>query len=129
MSDNDQNIEQDIISEKVPSFTIQFDKDGKVQNKIPYVRDVYYFDCHCTDMEHTVRFTIDEDEDSIDLYMDAFLSNYRNFWKRLWEGLKYAFGHKCIYGHFCSWSLCRNDADRLIKLAEKFRDSKKIKIG
>ena len=38
-----------------------------------------------------------DDEDKL-LYTEVHLVTYHNFFKRLWYGLKYAFGHKSRFG-------------------------------
>ena len=47
--------------------------------------------CECHSLEHQVTFWYDE-EDSL-LYNEINLTTHRNFFKRLWYGLKYAFGY------------------------------------
>ncbi len=52
--------------------------------------------CSCSSLEHQIMFWKDENE----LYIEIHLSNRDNFFKRLWYGLKYAFGYKCRYGNW-----------------------------
>lgn len=54
------------------------------------------FICACHSREHQLAFWKDDDIVATQVH----LTTYRNFWKRLWVGLKYAFGYKCVYGNF-----------------------------
>jgi len=53
--------------------------------------------CSCHSIEHQVVFVKFDDEPET-VYMEVHLTTYRNFWKRLWVGIKYAFGRKSNYG-------------------------------
>jgi hypothetical protein len=52
--------------------------------------------CQCHSADHTIFF--DYDGAYGDLYMTIHLNTFRSFWKRLWYGLKYAFGYQCRFG-------------------------------
>ena len=85
-----------------------------------------YYECSCDSDEHLLRFTYfvdptDEIIDEPELYLNVFLDTRYGFWKRLWMGLKYAFGYKCKYGHFGSWIMKPEDLDRLEALLAKYR--------
>jgi len=54
--------------------------------------------CECNSTEHQVVFHYDGDDEVV--YMHIHLTTYHNFFKRLWVGLKYAFGYKCRYGNW-----------------------------
>jgi hypothetical protein len=56
------------------------------------------FVCECSSLEHQVSFWYDEDEDT--LYVETHLVTHKNFFKRLWVGLKYAFGYKSRFGEW-----------------------------
>lgn len=57
-------------------------------------REIFICDCH--NLEHQVAFWYDEEEKL--LYIEPHLATHRNFFKRLWVGLKYAFGYKSRFG-------------------------------
>lgn len=56
------------------------------------------FICMCNNLEHQVAFWYDEEENL--LYIEPRLVTHRNFFKRLWVGLKYTFGYKSRFGEF-----------------------------
>lgn len=61
------------------------------------------FICECHSMEHQCKFWHDrtelEDGRAWDeVYFIPHLTTYTSFWKRLWYGLKYAFGYKSRFG-------------------------------
>ena len=59
-------------------------------------REIFICDCHS--LEHQVAFWYDEEEKS--LYIEPHLVTHRNFFKRLWVGLKYAFSYRSRFGEF-----------------------------
>lgn len=75
------------------------------------------FICNCHSLEHQYSFWYDE-EDNI-LYVEPYLTTNRTFFKRLWYGLKYAFGYKSQYGSFDEFEVKTEDAEKLIKILEK----------
>jgi len=77
----------------------------------------HYFDCGCGSFEHTIRFSLNKEEGEI--YTDVFLNQYRHFWKRVWIGIKYAFGYKCRYGHWDCWILDKSDVTRLRDMCDE----------
>lgn len=81
-----------------------------------------YLECRCSTPEHTLRFWFDDDKDFPCVYVSVFLEEYP-WYRRLWLGLKYIFGHKCRYGHFSEFMLRPEDADRLASIAEGLKSS------
>ena len=69
------------------------------------------FICQCCSLEHQLIFYKDEYE----VFCYPHLITYRGFWKRLWHGLKYAFGHKSRFGAFDQFIF---EPDDLIKLKQ-----------
>ena len=59
-------------------------------------REIFICDCHS--LEHQVAFWYDEEDKS--LYIEPHLVTHINFFKRLWVGLKYAFGYRSRFGEF-----------------------------
>jgi hypothetical protein len=70
--------------------------------------------CSCHSFEHMVHFWWCE-EDKV-MYVHTHLTTYRNFFKRLWVGLRYAFGYKSRFGE---WDSCIFD-DRQLKALRDF---------
>lgn len=75
--------------------------------------------CECSSCEHQLIVSWNKDEDEV--YVEMHLADHNNFWKRLWHGLKYAFGHKCRYGAFDEVILRKEDADNLQKVVEHLK--------
>jgi len=67
--------------------------------------------CECNSLEHQVIFWYDDRYGC--LHCEPHLTTYRNFFKRLWCGLKYAFGYKSRYG---DWDEIIFKNDDLVKL-------------
>ena len=72
--------------------------------------------CDCSSAEHQliVRWNNDDNE----VYASVHLVTWRSFWKRLWYGLKYAFGYKCRYGSFDEVILRKEDVSNLQKVVD-----------
>lgn len=60
------------------------------------MEDRKIFICECCSYEHQVIFWWDEDEKQV--YATFHLVTYKNFFQRLWRGIRYAFGYKSKYG-------------------------------
>ena len=54
--------------------------------------------CACYSTEHQAFFWHDTSGNPPELYVHFHLITHRGFFKRLWYGLKYAFGYKCRFG-------------------------------
>ena len=82
------------------------------------MEEMKVFICACGNLEHQVIFWHDK-EWSDELYTEIRLLNHRNFIKRLWVGLKYAFGYKSRYGNFDSFILSKNDEKKLLDILKE----------
>ncbi len=82
----------------------------------------YYFECMCAHEEHTIKFTLDKEEKEI--YTSVFLASHRNFFVRIFLGIKYIFGGKSRYGQFGNWSLSTHDADRIERMLNMLKEFK-----
>lgn len=80
----------------------------------------HFFECECGADEHTLKFVVDKEWGQ--LHATIFLNDYNQWHKRVWNGIKYIFGHKCKYGHFDSWILRREDADRLKMVLNEIKE-------
>ena len=75
--------------------------------------------CECSSCEHQLIFSWDKHENEV--YTHVHLVPHDGFWKRLWAGLKYAFGHRSIYGDFDEIILRKKDADSLQKVVDHLK--------
>ena len=69
------------------------------------------FVCSCSSFEHQMYIWY-ETEDKL-LYTEVHLVTYHNFFKRLWYGLKYAFGYKSRFGAWDEFLFDTEDAQKL----------------
>ena len=84
-----------------------------------------YIECDCESSQHVLRFAYDPEEN--DLWVEAQLVQYRNFWQRLWASIKYVFGYKCKYGHWDCTQISGEQAKRLIDVLIKLEADKSKK--
>lgn len=77
-----------------------------------------YLECACSSAEHAVRFTYVKDDFST-IYVETHLT-HRGFFTRLWRGLRYIFGYRCIYGEWDETVLEREQVIKLKELCDKF---------
>ena len=75
--------------------------------------------CDCSSCEHQLIVSWNNDDNEV--YVHVHLANYSGFWKRLWHGLKYAFGYKSRYGAFDEVILRKEDADNLQKVVDHLK--------
>ena len=73
--------------------------------------------CECHSLEHQLVFWYDEE--SGELYCEPHLVTHRGFLKRLWTGLKYAFGYKSRYGQWDSTIFKEEDLQQLKDYLDK----------
>lgn len=72
--------------------------------------------CDCSSAEHQMIVRWDNDDNEV--YVTINLPQHKSFWRRLWHGLMYAFGHKCRYGDFEEVILRKEDANNLQKVVD-----------
>jgi hypothetical protein len=75
--------------------------------------------CDCSSCEH--QLIVSWNNDDKEVYVQVHLSTYKGFWKRLWGGLKYAFGHRSRYGDFDEVILRKSDAENLQKVVDHLK--------
>jgi len=80
----------------------------------------YFFECGCGSDEHTLRFTLDNEDQEI--YTSIFLNNYNNIFKRIFIAIKYIFGYKCKYGHWDCWIMKKDDAQKLLEMLNNYNN-------
>jgi hypothetical protein len=75
--------------------------------------------CQCGDPSHQLIIFYDDEQEVPTVYVTVHLSPNRNFFKRLWRGIKYIFFNKrSIYGDFDEIILRPNDVDKLRRAVE-----------
>lgn len=77
--------------------------------------DLIICECHSTD--HQIIFLYDDEWDRI--FMHIHISPNRGFWKRLWFGLKYAFGYRSKFGEFDEIVLKPEDVYKFQKIVNQ----------
>ena len=92
-----------------------------MNNKLP---ERETFICNCHSLEHQYHFWWDEEANL--LYAEPHLITHRNFFKRLWVGIKYAFGYKSKYGEFDEMIFKPKDADQLRRFLNRMDWKKKL---
>jgi len=90
-------------------------------------KEVLICECHSTDHQLLFMWECNEYLDDQLVYMHVYLSNYRNFWKRLGYGLAYAFGRKSRFGAFDEVILNPKDADKLQRVVDHLKNIKKYR--
>ena len=83
------------------------------------------FVCSCASLEHQMMFWYDEEEKI--LYTEVHLVTVHGFFRRLWYGLKYAFGYKCRFGAWDEFLFDRESEQKLYNyLKEKYNVKEKV---
>jgi hypothetical protein len=75
------------------------------------------FICECNSLEHQLIFWYDEEDK--ELYCEPHLSTHTGFFKRLYSGLRYAFGYKSKYGNWDSTIFKQQDLEKLTEFLNK----------
>lgn len=69
--------------------------------------------CDCHSMEHQMMFWQSADFNDNHLYTEVHLITYHNFFKRLWYGLRYAFGYKSRFGAWDEFIFSKESEEKL----------------
>ncbi len=93
-----------------------------MKNKLP---ERETFICNCHSLEHQYHFWWDEDLRQ--LYVEPHLTTHRNFFQRMWYGLKYTFGYKSRLGAFDEFIFKPEDADQLRRFLNRKDWKKELK--
>ena len=83
----------------------------EVKINVLYMKEIFV--CSCNSLEHQMLFWYEEEYNLF--YTEVHLVTHRNFFNRLWRGLKYAFGHRSRFGE---WDEFLFDTEDLRKLKE-----------
>ena len=79
--------------------------------------------CACSSVEHQIVISKDE-EDKI-VYCEIHLAKLP-FLKRLWKGIKYIFGYKCVFGNFEEFIFSKDHGDKLIELGNFLKNESEV---
>lgn len=77
------------------------------------MKNITYFDCKCTDLNHSVKLAIVENNMWIEVF-DVQIP----FFKRLWKALLYVF---CVKTHNTIY-LSKNDQEKIVNLFKQFTE-------
>mgnify|MGYP006981128076 CR=1 FL=1 len=83
-------------------------------NNFKNMKDYNLFICKCDNTEHQLIFSYFKDSDEV--YVCIHLIPERNIFKRIFNALKYIFGHKSKYGDFDEFIFNKEDSDKLQKV-------------
>ena len=82
--------------------------------------DIEILVCDCHSFEHQAIFwLVKEWGDTLHVYIH--LTTHRNFFKRLWHGLKYAFGYKSRFGAWDEFIFSAESEKKLLEFIERQR--------
>lgn len=90
-------------------------------NNFRYIEDI------CYEPSHTLRICLEPDFDDTECGLVTFyikLTNHNSFFKRLWIGIKYIFGHDSKY----QYDIIEFDSKRVVQLQrflEEFQNATK----
>ena len=86
---------------------------------------IKYIECQCSSFNHSVRFTIDNDQNANgDIFISVHLNSNINIFKRIWFAIKYIFNIDSSYGHYDE-VLLKTEDYKIIK--ELIYESEKLK--
>ena len=87
--------------------------------------EVLHLDCDCLSIDHIIRFSYENDPEYASseriITIDVSLVNYKGFWKRLWYGLKYAFGYRCRFGAWDEFLFEAEEQEQLRQMLKKLK--------
>lgn len=75
--------------------------------------------CECHSPEH--QFTLVRDPEDGEVWLQVHLSQADGFLKRLWTGLKYAFGYKSKYGDWDNTLITPQDQLKIIEFLNQHK--------
>lgn len=94
-----------------------------------FPNDVLLCDCGSNEHQMIIRYFEDTEEVRVknllqrEVFISVHLATHRNFFKRFWYGLKYAFGYKCKYGDWDEIVINKTNYDKLKSIID-FLDNK-----
>jgi len=82
--------------------------------------------CDCELPEHQIKVCTYEDDDPGFVGFCPMLVTWKGFFRRLVDGLKYAFGYKSKYGQFDEILLRRDDVEKLVEYLKGFLNAREM---
>ena len=82
--------------------------------------------CDCGLPEHQIKVCAYGDEDDEFVSFCPMLVTSNGFFRRLVDGLKYAFGYKSRYGQFDEILLRRDDVEKLVEYLKGFLNASEM---
>lgn len=79
-----------------------------------------YYECECRSPQHTLKFSLDQEDGHACMYTYVFLDFCQPWYKRIWTAIKYVFGYKSKYGHFDCFSFKPEDVEKLGNLVKTY---------
>ena len=108
--------------EEKDTTTSAVSANGSSAPEKPYF-DEYLTLCACSSSEHQMIWRVEkEDNGEVTIYCDVHLVPLR-WYERLWQGLKYIFGHRSIYGEFEEYIFRKCDLPKFEKLVKDLKKS------
>lgn len=77
--------------------------------------------CECGDSEHHLLFTLDSDDPQVWLHYQLALEPW---YKRIWIGIKYIFGHQSRYGMYGELIITERNIDSFEKIVAHVKKNK-----
>jgi len=82
--------------------------------------------CDCGLPEHQIKVCAYDDEVDEFISFSPMLVTWKGFFRRLVDGLKYAFGYKSRYGQFDEILLSRDDVEKLVEYLKGFLNAREM---
>jgi hypothetical protein len=77
----------------------------------------HYFECQCSDFNHVIRFTFDEEDGEV--WLDVRLNYFEPWYKRVWNAIRFVFKRPVAYGHYDVTMVREEDYARLHDLLDR----------
>lgn len=83
--------------------------------------------CQCGDPSHQLIVYYDDNDEAPCVYVSVHLTPERNFFKRLWRGIKYVFSNeRSIYGDFDEIIIRTEDLSKVERIVDTLKSVKKV---
>ena len=79
--------------------------------------------CDCGDVNHQIVIEWFEEDGEFEIYAEVLLKP-RGFWKRLWTGIRYIFGHRSQFGDFDEFIFSKNHIPALETIIRMLKQNK-----
>lgn len=82
----------------------------------------HIFICECESLEHQLAIWYNKEDNEI--VAEVHLTTNRNFFQRLLNGIKYAFGHRSNFGDWDEFLFKNDDLSKLKEFIDKVQKNK-----